>query len=172
MVSDVPFGVLLSGGVDSSMNVALMSELMDRPVKTFTIGYEGKDDYNEFQFARRIAERYKTEHHETLIDRDEMQRFLPLLVRLQDEPIADNVCIPLYFLAKLVKDSGTTVVQVGDGADENFLGYWWCEHYRRLDEAVYQPARLHQPWCGVEARLAAQSRTVRRRPEGSRRPAR
>ena len=107
MVSDVPFGVLLSGGVDSSMNVALMSELMDRPVTTFTIGYEGKEDYNEFQFARRISQRYRTDHHETLINRDEMQEFLPLLVRLQDEPIADNVCIPLYFLAKLVKDSGT-----------------------------------------------------------------
>ncbi len=146
MVSDVPFGVLLSGGVDSSMNVALMSELMERPVTTFTIGYEGKEDYNEFQFARRIAARYKTDHHETLINREEMQKFLPLLVRLQDEPIADNVCIPLYFLAKLVKDSGTTVVQVGEGADENFLGYWWCEHYRRLDEAVYQPARQHLPW--------------------------
>ena len=141
MVSDVPFGVLLSGGVDSSMNVALMSELMSRPVTTFTIGYEGKEDYNEFQFARRISQRYKTDHHETLINRDEMQKFLPLLVRLQDEPIADNVCIPLYFLAKLVKDSGTTVVQVGEGADENFLGYWWCEHYRRLYESVYQPAR-------------------------------
>jgi asparagine synthase (glutamine-hydrolysing) len=146
MVSDVPFGVLLSGGVDSSMNVALMSELMDRPVTTFTIGYEGKEDYNEFQFARRISQRYRTDHHETLINRDEMQDFLPLLVRLQDEPIADNVCIPLYFLAKLVKDSGTTVVQVGEGADENFLGYWWCEHYRRLDEAVYQPARRRLPW--------------------------
>ena len=146
MVSDVPFGVLLSGGVDSSMNVALMSELMNRPVATFTIGYEGKEDYNEFQFARRISQRYKTDHHETLINRDEMQRFLPLLVRLQDEPIADNVCIPLYFLAKLVKESRTTVVQVGEGADEHFLGYWWCEHYRRLDEAVYQPARQHLPW--------------------------
>jgi asparagine synthase (glutamine-hydrolysing) len=146
MVSDVPFGVLLSGGVDSSMNVALMSELMERPVTTFTIGYEGKEDYNEFQFARRIASRYKTDHHETLINREEMQRFLPLLVRLQDEPIADNVCIPLYFLAKLVKDSGTTVVQVGEGADENFLGYWWCEHYRRMDEAVYQPARHQLSW--------------------------
>jgi asparagine synthase (glutamine-hydrolysing) len=146
MVSDVPFGVLLSGGVDSSMNVALMSELMNRPVTTFTIGYEGKEDYNEFQFARRISQRYRTDHHETLIDRDEMQEFLPLLVRLQDEPIADNVCIPLYFLAKLVKDSGTTVVQVGEGADENFLGYWWCEHYRRLDEAVYQPAQQRLPW--------------------------
>jgi asparagine synthase (glutamine-hydrolysing) len=146
MVSDVPFGVLLSGGVDSSMNVALMSELMERPVTTFTIGYEGKEDYNEFQFARRVASRYKTDHHETLINREAMQTFLPLLVRLQDEPIADNVCIPLYFLAKLVKDSGTTVVQVGEGADENFLGYWWCEHYRRMDEAVYQPARRHLPW--------------------------
>src|SRR5215468_8026543 len=146
MVSDVPFGVLLSGGVDSSMNVALMSELMERPVSTFTIGYQGKEDYNEFQFARRISQRYRTDHHETLMDREQMQQFLPLLVRLQDEPIADNVCIPLYFLAKLVKDSGTTVVQVGEGADENFLGYWWCEHYRRLYEAVYQPARQGQAW--------------------------
>ena len=154
MVSDVPFGVLLSGGVDSSMNVALMSELMDRPVTTFTIGYEGKEDYNEFQFARRISQRYRTDHHETLMNREAMQRFLPLLVRLQDEPIADNVCIPLYFLAKLVKDSGTTVVQVGEGADENFLGYWWCEHYRRLDEAVYQPARRGLPlWKRITAAL-------------------
>jgi asparagine synthase (glutamine-hydrolysing) len=141
MVSDVPFGVLLSGGVDSSLNVALMSELMTRPVTTFTIGYEGKDDYNEFQFARRISARYKTDHHETLINREEAQNFLPLLVQLQDEPIADNVCIPLYFLSQLVKRSGTTVVQVGEGADENFLGYWWCEHYRQKYEAVYRPAR-------------------------------
>jgi asparagine synthase (glutamine-hydrolysing) len=141
MVSDVPFGVLLSGGVDSSLNVALMSELMSRPVTTFTVGYEGKEDYNEFQFARRISERYHTDHHETLINRDEAQNFLPLLVRLQDEPIADNVCIPLYFLARLVKERGTTVVQVGEGADENFLGYWWCEHYRQKFETVYRPAR-------------------------------
>ena len=160
MVSDVPFGVLLSGGVDSSMNVALMSELMDRPVSTFTIGYEGKEDYNEFQYARRISQRYKTDHHETLINRDEMQEFLPLLVRLQDEPIADNVCIPLYFLARLVKESGTTVVQVGEGADENFLGYWWCEHYRRLDEAVYRPARHRLPWWRRTAAALTQPRAA------------
>jgi asparagine synthase (glutamine-hydrolysing) len=141
MVSDVPFGVLLSGGVDSSLNVALMSELMSRPVTTFTIGYEGKEDYNEFQFARRISQRYRTEHHETLINGEEAQNFLPLLVQLQDEPIADNVCIPLYFLARLVKQQGTTVVQVGEGADENFLGYWWCEHYRQKYESVYRPGR-------------------------------
>ena len=148
MVSDVPFGVLLSGGVDSSMNVALMSELMNRPVTTFTIGYEGQEDSNEFQFARRVAERYQTDHHETLIGHKDAQEFLPLLVQLQDEPIADNVCIPLYFLAKLVKESGTTVVQVGEGADENFLGYWWCEHYRNKQETVYDPVRRNgrPPW--------------------------
>src|SRR5207244_1948273 len=139
--SDVPFGVLLSGGVDSSMNVALMSELMPRPVTTFTIGYEGQESYNEFQFARRIATRYKTDHHEALINRQEMQTFLPLLVRLQDEPIADNVCIPLYFLAKLVRETGTTVVQVGEGADENFLGYWWCDHHLQKARSVYDPIR-------------------------------
>ncbi len=173
MVSDVPFGVLLSGGVDSSMNVALMSELMSRPVTTFTVGYEGKEDYNEFQFARRVSGRYKTDHHEVLIDRQQMQDFLPLLVRLQDEPIADNVCIPLYFLAKLVKDSGTTVVQVGEGADENFLGYWWCEHYRRLYESVYRPAREKRPWwrrilSAIEqprAALSGEGLAVRQRAE-------
>jgi len=146
MVSDVPFGVLLSGGVDSSLNVALMAELMDRPVSTFTIGYEGKADYNEFEHARRISRRYRTDHHEATIDRAEMQAFLPALVRIQDEPIADNVCIPLYFLARLVKQSGTTVVQVGEGADENFLGYWWCEHYRQKEAAVYKPARAATAW--------------------------
>ena len=155
MVSDVPFGVLLSGGVDSSLNVALMSELMNRPVTTFTIGYEGKEDYNEFQYARRIAARYKTDHHETLISQQEAQKFLPLLVRLQDEPIADNVCIPLYFLAQLVKQRGTTVVQVGEGADEHFLGYWWCEHYRQKYESVYAPARRGMSWW---QRLVARGR--------------
>src|SRR4029079_13124081 len=96
MVSDVPFGVLLSGGVDSSMNVALMSELISRPVTTFTIGYEGQESYNEFQFARRISQRYRTDHHETLINREEAQNFLPLLVRLQDAAIGRNSWLPLY----------------------------------------------------------------------------
>lgn len=140
MVSDVPFGVLLSGGVDSSLIVALMSEMMDRPVTTFTIGYEGKEDYNEFRFAQRVSERFRTTHHEVRISRKQMQDFLPTLVQVQDEPIADNVCIPLYFLAELVRQRGTTVIQVGEGADENFLGYWWCDHYRQKEEQVYAPA--------------------------------
>lgn len=148
MVSDVPFGVLLSGGVDSSLNVALMAELMDRPVTTFSIGYEGHDETNEFRYARRVAERYGTEHYETVINHRDAQNFLPELVRLQDEPIADNVCIPLYFLSKLVREQGTTVVQVGEGADENFLGYWWCDHYRDKAETIFNPSRRagRLPW--------------------------
>ena len=141
MVSDVPFGVLLSGGVDSSLNVALMAERMNRPVDTFSVGYENEESYNEFTHARRVSEIFKTSHHEVQIKRKDAENFLPHLVELQDEPIADNVCIPLYFLSELVKKSGTTVVQVGEGSDENFLGYWWCEHYRRKDAEVYRPAR-------------------------------
>ncbi|MBX7185163.1 MAG: asparagine synthase (glutamine-hydrolyzing) [Vicinamibacteria bacterium] len=141
MVSDVPFGVLLSGGVDSSLNVALMAERMNRPVDTFSVGYEDEESYNEFTHARRVSGIFKTAHHEVLIKRKEAEDFLPRLVELQDEPIADNVCIPLYFLSELVKKSGTTVVQVGEGSDENFLGYWWCEHYRRKDAEVYRKAR-------------------------------
>ena len=146
MVSDVPFGALLSGGVDSSLNVALMAEQLDRPVTTFSVGYEGQDEYNEFHWAEKVAKRFGTDHHTTLISHRDAQAFLPELVRLQDEPIADNVCIPLYFLSKLVRDSGTTVVQVGEGADENYLGYWWCEHYRSKAAEVYDPALAGRGW--------------------------
>ncbi len=156
MVSDVPFGVLLSGGVDSSLNVALMSELMDRPVSTFTIGYEGEEDSNEFQYARQVSKLYGTDHRETLISRESVEAFLPELVAYQDEPIADNVCIPLFFLAKLVKESNCTVVQVGEGADENWLGYWWCDHYRDKFENVYEPARRkRRSWRGLRDRFLA-----------------
>lgn len=154
MVSDVPFGVLLSGGVDSSLNVALMSELMDRPVTTFTVGYQEYENFNEFEHARRIAQRYKTDHHEVRIDSDEALAFLPKLVELQDEPIADNVCIPLYFLSRLVRQNGTKVVQVGEGADENYLGYWWCDHYLQKYQTVYKPA-LEQRRESLRQRVAA-----------------
>jgi asparagine synthase (glutamine-hydrolysing) len=123
MMSDVPFGVFLSGGVDSSANVALMSELMDRPVDTFTVGFRDHAYLNELEQARRIADLYKTNHHEIIIDDQEFNAFLPDLVFHQDEPIADPVCVPLYYVSKLARDSGTIVVQVGEGADEIFSGY-------------------------------------------------
>ena len=123
MMSDVPVGVFLSGGVDSSTNVALMSRGAPGPIKSFSIGFSDAEDFNEFAWARRVAEQYATEHHETTIDQDALWSFLPTLVHHQDEPIADPVCVPLYFVAELAKANGVTVVHVGEGADEIFAGY-------------------------------------------------
>ena len=125
MMSDVPFGVFLSGGIDSSTNVALMAELMDRPVDTFAVGIRDLEKYNELGYARQIAHQFKTNHREIIIDQRDAFEFLPKLVYHQDEPLADPVCIPLYFVSKLARESGTIVVQVGEGSDEQFAGYQW-----------------------------------------------
>lgn len=140
MMSDVPFGVFLSGGVDSSANVALMSELMDRPVDTFTVGFHDHEYLNELEQARRIAALYKTNHHEVIIGDKEFNDFLPELVFHQDEPIADPVCVPLYYVSKLARESGTIVVQVGEGADEIFSGYANYVHNLRLHENFWRYA--------------------------------
>src|SRR5687768_8980645 len=140
MMSDVPFGVFLSGGVDSSANVALMSELMTRPVETFTVGFSDAEYLNELDSARRIAKQFATNHHEVIISEKEMQDFLPSLVFHQDEPIADPVCVPLYYVSKLARDSGTIVVQVGEGADEIFSGYENYVRHLRIYENFWRHA--------------------------------
>jgi asparagine synthase (glutamine-hydrolysing) len=124
-LADVPVGVFLSGGIDSSTNAALFSEGEGAPVKTFSIGYDA--DYgsykNEFEYARQMAELVGAEHHERRLTIDDALDFLPEMVRLQDEPIADPVCIPVYFVSKLARDNGVVVAQVGEGSDELFWGY-------------------------------------------------
>ena len=140
MMSDVPFGVFLSGGVDSSANVALMSELMSRPVETFTVGFSDAEYLNELQSARRIANQFGTNHHEVIISEKEMQEFLPRLVFHQDEPIADPVCVPLYYVSQLARDSGTIVVQVGEGSDEIFSGYDNYVRHLRIYESFWRHA--------------------------------
>src|SRR6266446_3705106 len=140
MMADVPFGVFLSGGVDSSANVALMSELMTRPVRTFTVGFHDCEELNELDSARAISKRFATDHHEVMIGREEMQKFLPDLVFHQDEPIADPVCVPLYYVSKLARDTGTIVVQVGEGSDEIFGGYDWFRTYLQIEERFWRHA--------------------------------
>src|SRR5688500_19596125 len=140
MMSDVPFGVFLSGGVDSSANVALMSEQMSRPVDTFTVGFSDAEYLNELDSARRIAKQFATNHHEVIISEKEMQDFLPSLVFHQDEPIADPVCVPLYYVSKLARDSGTIVVQVGEGSDEIFSGYENYVRHLRIYENFWRHA--------------------------------
>ncbi len=132
MMSDVPFGVLLSGGIDSSLNVALMAELMDRPVQTFSVGHGSLQKYDELKYARQVANQFGTEHHEMMLEERDVIDFLPKMVWHQDEPNGDPVCAPMYFVSKLARDSGTIVVQVGEGSDEQFVGY---QHY--LKELQY-----------------------------------
>lgn len=151
MMSDVPFGVFLSGGVDSSANVALMSELMTQPVRTFTVGFEDCEELNELDSARAISQRFGTDHHEVMIGRKEMQKFLPDLVFHQDEPIADPVCVPLYYVSKLARDTGTIVVQVGEGSDELFAGYDWFRTYLEIEDRFWR----HAVRVPVAARRAA-----------------
>ena len=125
MMSDVPFGQFLSGGIDSSLNVALMAELMDRPVDTFTVGFKELEKYNELKYARQIADLYKTNHNEILIDDKDSFSILEDLTWYEDEPNGDPVCIPLYFLSKFTRELGTIVILVGEGSDELFMGYPW-----------------------------------------------
>ncbi|MBI1949741.1 MAG: asparagine synthase (glutamine-hydrolyzing) [Acidobacteria bacterium] len=129
MMADVPFGVFLSGGLDSSANVALMARIMDRPVRTFSVGFKDHPAHNEFLYARKVATLFKTDHHEVEIGWRDLLDFMPELVFHQDEPIADWVCVPLHYVARLAKRSGTIVVQVGEGSDEQFFGY---DHYLRM----------------------------------------
>src|SRR5437773_5496400 len=140
MMSDVPFGVFLSGGVDSSANVALMSELMTQPVRTFTVGFHDNEELNELESARMTSKRFGTNHHEVMIGWEEMQRFLPELVFHQDEPIAAPVCVPLYYVSKLARETGTIVVQVGEGSDELFGGYDWFRTYLQIQERFWRHA--------------------------------
>jgi asparagine synthase (glutamine-hydrolysing) len=141
MMSDVPFGVFLSGGVDSSANVALMSELMSQPVRTYTVGFEDDDELNELDSARAVSKRFGTDHHEVIIGQQEMQKFLPDLIFHQDEPLADPVCVPLYYVSKLARETGTIVVQVGEGADEIFAGYDWFRKYVRINDLFWRQAQ-------------------------------
>ena len=145
MMSDVPFGVFLSGGIDSSTNVALMSRYMDRPVDTFTVGFKDHKHLNELAEAELVARQFKTNHHQVLIDEHDMRGYLDDLIHHQDEPIADWVCIPLYFVSKLAKDSGVTVVQVGEGSDEQFCGYASYMGYLDLYRKYWQPFRNFLP---------------------------
>jgi asparagine synthase (glutamine-hydrolysing) len=151
MMADVPFGVFLSGGVDSSANVALMSELMTQPVRTFTVGFHDSEELNELESARAISKRFGTNHHEVMIGREEMLSFLPELVFHQDEPIADPVCVPLYYVSKLARETGTIVVQVGEGSDEIFGGYDWFRTYLQIQERFWRHAEL----APLSARRAA-----------------
>lgn len=143
MGSDVPFGAFLSGGLDSSLNVALMSRFSS-PIKTFTIAFD--DAFvNELEWARLIAHNFATDHHEIKIAEQEAFHLYEQMVYHLDEPLADCVCIPFLALSQFAKKSGVSMVHVGEGADELFFGYQTYIRYKNVHERWWQTGQKFVP---------------------------
>jgi len=143
LVSDVPLGAFLSGGVDSSITVAAMARLAAEPVKTYAIGFED-ERFNELPYAREVARHLGTEHHEMTV-RPAAVDLLPQLVRHLGEPMADNSLMPTYYVSAFAKQS-VTVALTGDGGDEVFAGYRRFYHMRRAEALARW--RLTPLWRG------------------------
>ena len=163
LISDVPLGAFLSGGIDSTAVVGMMTKLSSRPVKTFSIGFEDKA-YNELRFARIAAKHFNTEHHEFIV-RPEALKILPKLIWHYNEPFADSSAIPTYYVAERTREH-VTVALNGDGGDESFAGYpryqavKLAEYYQRI------PIRLREKLLGRLAEKLpsfAEAKTLRRR---------
>jgi asparagine synthase (glutamine-hydrolysing) len=157
LISDVPLGAFLSGGVDSSIIVALMAQLGSGPVKTFSIGFEEKE-FDELPYARMVARRYGTDHHEFIV-RPDAEQIFPSLVWHYNEPFADSSAIPTYYLSQLTRQH-VTVALNGDGGDENFAGYTRYLPSQGLPGLCEQlPASVRRLACAAAQALPSATRS-------------
>ncbi len=122
LISDVPVGVFLSGGLDSSAVVAIMSNVLKVPVKTFSVGYKGSGDTSELRYAKKVARYFNTDHHEYILDADPFFDSLDTFIQFTEEPIVESAAVALYQLSRLAKHEATVILS-GEGADEMFAGY-------------------------------------------------
>ena len=151
MISDVPIGAFLSGGMDSSTVVALMAQASGTPIRTFSIGFD-EADFDELRFARQVATRYGTDHYELVVKPNALE-VLPKLAWHFDEPFADSSAIPTYYVSKITREH-VTVALSGDGGDENFAGYRRYARALALHERFDRGAgRLTRPLLKLASEL-------------------
>jgi asparagine synthase (glutamine-hydrolysing) len=142
MIADVPIGILLSGGIDSSLVTAMAARVSSRPVKTFTISFPGHGPYDEGPYARLVARHFGTEHFELAAEPATVE-LLPQLARQYDEPMADSSMVPTYWVSRLIRQHATVALG-GDGGDELFGGYSpysWIQKQERLRRLIPRPVR-------------------------------
>ncbi len=160
LMSEVPLGAFLSGGIDSSAVVALMAEESDTPVKTFSIGFE-EQDFSELHHARRVAEHVGADHHEFIVRPDALE-VLPILVEHYGEPYADSSAVPTYYVARETRKH-VTVALNGDGGDESFAGYERYAAMRVAEKYHRIPAVLRETVVRQAIELMPSSETKRSR---------
>ena len=160
LMSDVPVGAFLSGGIDSSANVALMSRLTTEPLRTFSIGFEGfgeDQNFHDLPYARRVAEQFGCRHQEITVTATDCQRTLPELVLHQDEPIGDPACLPMHFVSRAARQDGVVVVLVGEGSDEVFGGYEDMARLTRSYDSKWQRLQSAPPLLRSALHFAART---------------
>ncbi len=140
MVSDVPFGCFLSGGIDSSTPATLMSEVLGHPVETFSVGSH-IERYNEFAYSRKIAQMLGVKNYEIAVNENNLREFLTTFAYYADDLNGDYICFPLFYLAQFTRQNGVIVVQIGEGADEIFAGYPNYLRAYQLYERWWKPMR-------------------------------
>ncbi len=160
MLADVPVGVFLSGGLDSSMVAATVDRNAFPDLKTFSVALEDAGPDDEREYAKLVARHLKTDHHEVLVGAQQFIDFLPELPLHTDEPLADPTCVPVYFLAKCARDH-VKVVLSGEGADEIFAGYSFDQVQKSWDETI----RAAAPMVRSRSRFGAALALLRRRQE-------
>lgn len=139
LMSEVPLGVFLSGGLDSSAITALMSQITEKKIKTFSVGYDSDDNSNELPFARRIAAMFDTEHYEFILEPYDFLDSIPLMVEMAEEPLVETPAIPLFQIAKAAKTHATVLLS-GEGSDEVFAGYGLYRKMTQMEKGFTSPA--------------------------------
>ena len=156
LMADVPLGMFLSGGIDSSAIAAVMSEMVDDPIKTFSVAFADREA-NELQYARMVAEKFKTDHHEVIVSPREFFAALPQMIWQEDEPLAHPSSVPLYFVSRLAAKH-VKVVLTGEGSDELLGGYE--RYYKTIYNLALGPGYHRFVPTSVRSTVAASIRKL------------